>query len=76
MMIWDNEEINSLYLFSLNEYKELPYGTELESIFGHKKIVGKDEISLDIRGNYIAYGVRDPFNHQLKDLFLTFQLKQ
>jgi hypothetical protein len=40
------------------------------------KIKGVDKIDMDTRWGHIAYGVNDPWNHPLKDLFLVFKLKQ
>jgi len=70
-----NEE---LWLFTPKEYEQLPDGTELYSVMsGDKiKIKGKDYIDMDTRWGHIAYGVKDPWNHPLKDLFLVFKLKQ
>lgn len=70
-----NEE---LWLFTPEEYKQLPDGIELYSVMsGDKiKIKGKDYIDMDTRWGHIAYGVKDPWNHELKDLFLVFKLKQ
>ena len=70
-----NEE---LYLFTPEEFEQLPDGTELYSIMSEDKpvIKGIDKIDMDTRWNHIAYGVKDPWNHPLKDLFLVFKLKQ
>lgn len=74
MQAWNE---HGLYLFTLEEFDQLPDGTELESIMNDKKVIkGKDIISLDNRFGYIAYGVKDPWNHPLKDLFLIFKLKE
>jgi hypothetical protein len=35
---------------------------------------GKDHLDDDTRFGYTAYGVKDPWNHSLKDLFLIFKL--
>lgn len=71
---WDDE----LWLFTPDEYEQLPDGIELYSVMsGDKaKIKGKDYIDMDTRWGHIAYGVKDPWNHPLKDLFLVFKLKQ
>ena len=70
-----NEE---LWLFTPEEYEQLPDGIELYSIMaGDKPVVkGVDTIDMDTRFGHIAYGVNDPWNHELKDLFLVFKLKQ
>ncbi len=71
---WDE----NLTLFTPEEFDQLPDGTELYSIMkGDKpKIKGVDKIDMDTRWGHIAYGVNDPWNHPLKDLFLVFKLKQ
>lgn len=72
--LWDDK----LYLFTPEEFEQLPDGTELYSIMaGDKPVVkGTDKIDMDTRFGHIAYGVHDPWNHPLKDLFLIFKLKQ
>jgi hypothetical protein len=67
---------NDLYLFSLDEYEQLPAGIELESISGTKLIKGRDYIDLDTRFGHIAYGVRDIENHPNHNLLLKFLLKR
>lgn len=74
MQPWNDE---GLYLFTPAEFEQIPDGTELECIMaGEKAIKGKDYIDLDTRFGHIAYGVKDPWNHPLKDLFLIFKLKE
>ena len=65
---------NDLYLFSLDEYEQLPAGIELECINGTKLIKGRDYIDLDTRFGHIAYGVRDIENHPNQNLLLKFLL--
>jgi len=72
MQLWNED---GLYLFTREEYNQLPDGTELTSINGKLKTKGIDYIDMDVRFGYIAYGVQDPWNHPLKDLFLIFTLK-
>lgn len=69
---------DTLWLFTPEEYEQLPDGTELYSIMsGEKPLVkGVDYIDMDTRYGHTAYGVNDPWNHPLKDLFLVFKLKQ
>lgn len=74
MQLWDEE--SKLYLFTLDEYNKLPDGIELESISGTSKVKGVDKISLDTRFGCLAYGVKDPWNHAEKHLFLTFILSE
>ena len=73
MAPWDEE----LYLFTPEEFEQLPNGTELFSINkGDRSVVkGKDIIDMDTRFGHLAFGVKDPWNHPLKDLFLLFKLK-
>jgi hypothetical protein len=73
MAPWDEE----LFLFTPEEYEQLPDGIELTCIMDDEKAIkGKDYIDMDTRFGHIAYGVKDPWNHELKDLFLIFKLKQ
>ena len=72
MAPWDEE----LYLFTPEEVEQIPNGTELYSIMGMCAVKGKDTIDLDTRFGHTAFGVKDPWNHPLKDLFLVFKLKQ
>jgi hypothetical protein len=76
MTRWENEGENSLWLLTPEEFNRLPDGIELESITKHKKIKGVDEIDMDERFGHIAWGVRNPFNHKEKNLFLIFKLVQ
>ncbi len=72
MQRWSEE--SGLYLFTPEEYEQLPDGIELTCIDATKAVKGKDYIDLDVRFGYIAYGVTDPWNHPLKDKFLVFKL--
>lgn len=74
MRRWSAE--SDLHLFTKEEYDQLPDGIELTCIDNETVIKGKDYVDLDTRFGYIAFGVKDPWNHLLKDLFLTFKLKQ
>jgi hypothetical protein len=74
MVLW--EKGSNLYLLTPSEFNQLPDGIELESITGTKKIKGVDNIDLDTRWGYTAYGVVDPWNHSHKNLFLLFTLKE
>lgn len=73
MQLWDNQ---GLYLFTPKEYEKIPNGTELTCIDNKTYTKGTDEIDMDTRFNHIAYGVKDPWNHPLKDIFLIFKLMQ
>lgn len=75
-----------LWLFTKEEFALLPDGIELEGIGGptlngsdgrrgRKVIKGKDDVNMDTRYGYIAFGVRDPLNHPCAELFTTFILK-
>jgi len=74
MVRWSKDD--DLYLFTVDEYNQLPDGIELTCIDGDKLVKGKDHIDMDTRGGYIAFGVNDPWNHPLKDKFLIFKLVQ
>jgi hypothetical protein len=76
MQLWSKD--SGLYLFTVEEFNQLPDGIALESISGATKyyIKGKDKVDLDTRFGYLAFGVKDPWNHELKNLFLTFVLKE
>lgn len=74
MRLWD--DVSGLWLFTIEEFNQLPDGTELTSINGWRAIKGVQSIDLDTRFGHIAYGVVDPLNHPLKHLFLIFGLKQ
>ena len=70
---WDE----TLELFTPEEFDQLPDGTELYSIMKDKTVIkGKDYIDMDTRFGYLAYGVKDPWNHPLKNLFLIFKIKE
>jgi hypothetical protein len=72
MLAWDAR----LHLFNIEELEQLPDGIELKSVNGSIKVKGKDSIDTDVRYGYTAWGVEDPWNHPLKDLFLIFKLKE
>jgi hypothetical protein len=67
---------DSLWLFTVEEFNQLPDGIGLKCINSKIVIKGRDEIDLDTRFNHIAYGVEDPWNHKEKNLFLMFGLSQ
>lgn len=73
---WSDEGENSLWLLTPAEFKKIPDGTVLECIDGKFKKVGIDYIDDDTRFGHLAYGVRNPFNHELKDLFLLMVLEK
>lgn len=66
-----NEE---LYLFTPDEFNQLPDGTVLTSIDGETSIKGIDDIDMDTRFGHIAYGVTNPNNHPLSELFCKFMI--
>lgn len=70
MQKWDKD----LYLLTPDELAKIPNDTVLTCISGKNVIVGKDKIDLDTRFGCTAYGIRDPWNHPLKDLFLVFKI--
>lgn len=67
---WDKD----LYLFTPEELARIPDGTVLTSINNKNCVKGKDYIDDDTRFGHTAYGVKDPWNHPLKDLFLIFKI--
>jgi Uma2 family endonuclease len=78
MREWNFSDIKDeppLYLLTPEEFEQLPDGIELICISGETVIKGKDHIDDDTRAGRLAYGIVDPFNHPLKDLFLTFLLR-
>lgn len=72
MTRWDQD----LWLFTPKEFAQLPDGIELESISGDIKTKGRDDIDQDTRFGYLAWGVRDPLNHEHQHLFTVFGLTQ
>lgn len=72
MMPWDE---TGLWLFTPDEIAELPNGIILESITGHFAVKGKDDVDRVTRGGYTAYGIRNPFRHDLKETFIEWRLK-
>jgi hypothetical protein len=71
MAPWDEK----LFLLTEEELNELPDGIVLTSIMGDTAVKGKDYIDTDSRFGHTAYGITDPFNHPLKELFIKFRLK-
>ena len=72
MQRWDDKGHESLWLFTPEEMTKVPDGTILETIGGEFVVKGVDRIDDDVRFGHLAYGVRDPFNHEHKDIFLLF----
>lgn len=70
MVPWED----GLYLFTQEEYDRLPIGTVLTCISGAEVTKGIDVVDADTRFGYLAYGVKDPWDHPLKHLFLMFKL--
>lgn len=70
MIKWDDH----LWLFTVDEYNQLPDSTKLYSIGGVAVIKGVDVIDLDTRAGHIAFGIKDLPNHPLSELFTTFKL--
>jgi len=67
---WDE----TLWLFTPAEFEQLPDGIELTSINGDTVVKGTDYIDMDTRFGYIAFGITDPLNHPLAELFTKFKL--
>ncbi len=70
-----NETDNPLWLFTVEEYKQLPDGIVLECIDGTFATKGTDHIDMDTRFGYTAFGIRSPETHPSAELFVTFRLK-
>lgn len=70
MQRWDE----NLWLLTVDEFNNIPDGTELTCIDGEVVVKGRDEIDLDTRMGYIAYGIVDPFKHPLKEQLLFFRM--
>lgn len=69
---WDE---TGLWLFSPEELNNLPDGTTVESISGDIRVKGVDYLDYDVRFGHTAWGIKDPFTHDLKDLFIEWRLK-
>lgn len=66
---------DNMWLFTLEEYEQLPDGFELVCIDETEAIKGVDYIDLDTRGKYIAYGVNGPLiSHPYAELLNKFRL--
>lgn len=77
MVNWNNEGKYGLFLFTIDEFNQLPDGIALEGcINGAIKVKGEHYINTDWTiGGLVGFGVRNPWDHPEKDLFLTFVLK-
>ena len=71
MRQWDEH----LWLFTPDEYEQLPDGIELTTINGSVAVKGKHNIDMDTRFGYIAYGVNHPMEHEERELFMRFILQ-
>ena len=76
MQRWNDEGSDSLWLITEEELNRLPDGIILECIDGKSYVKGADDIDLDSRFGHLAYGVRRPYEHAEKDLFLMFALSR
>ena len=64
-----------LWLFTVEEFNQLPDGMELHCIDGSTVVKGEDLIDMDTRFGYIAYGVVDPIaEHAQSELLTKFRL--
>jgi hypothetical protein len=54
-------------LLTPEEFRDLPDGIELLSIFGERVVKGRDDIDDDTRYGYVAYGVREPEPQRAED---------
>jgi hypothetical protein len=76
MAPWDDDGETTLWLLTQAEFDQIPNGTALEAIDGTSVTKGVDYIDSDMRFGHLAYGVRNPLAHPLKNLFTLFGLKQ
>ena len=74
MMKWETRNGYPIWLFTIEEFRQLPDGIELESVMGDKVVKGKDEIDEDTRFGYMAYGVDRLLDHPGSELFTVFKL--
>ena len=72
MTPWDE---NGLWLFTPAELESLPDGTVVESIMNDFSTKGVDHLDNDTRFGHTAYGIRNPFEHELKDMFIEWRLR-
>jgi len=70
MQRWDD----NLWLLTTDEFNEIPDGTVLTCIDGTTATKGVDEIDMDTRLGYLAYGIVDPANHPLSEQLLFFRM--
>lgn len=49
-----------IFLLTPNQLNSLDDGTPVYSIFGEKKTKGEDDIDMDIRAGYTAWGLLEP----------------
>jgi len=75
MVKWDERQ-DGLYLLTPEEFEQIPDGVALTSITGDVRVKGIDYIDSDVRFGHLAYGIKNPWQHELKHLFLIFKLKQ
>jgi len=50
---------HTIWLLTEEEFKTLPNGTKLISILGEVVTKGIDNIDMDTRGGYLAFGVEE-----------------
>lgn len=72
MIKWND----TLWLFTVEEYNQLPDGFVLTDVFGKPAVKGHDYIDMDIRYNHMAYGVSNPLDHPEAELFTKFKLQE
>ena len=65
----------NLWLFTVDEYNQLPDGIVLTSIGGDTATKGVDYIDMDVRFGHIAYGINGPLlNHPESELLMKLKL--
>jgi hypothetical protein len=74
MIKWS--ENGELWLLTPAELAQLPDGIELGCIDDAVYVKGRDRIDDDTRAGHLAYGIVNPFEHELRKLFMEWYLKR
>jgi hypothetical protein len=74
MMKWSEQ--GNLWLLTPAEFDQLPDGIELGCIDDTTVVKGRDRIDDDTRAGHLAYGIRDPFEHPLREVFMEWYLRR
>ena len=63
-----------LWLFTPEEFNQLPDGIRLICINGSEVVKGQNYIDMDTRFGYMSYGVINPTTHEYAEYFTKFRL--